>query len=195
MAILQTRGGMTEAKKSKRGGYRPGAGRKPKPIDAIGKNLTAEELRLRRDLEYCFKNGTALKAPNGLGDVAYAKWNEIMASYTQQGVNVLNILDVTQLTLYVQSYERYEKAHETWTEVLKQNLAVQDSTTDRLIKRCLQVMKDETATMARLAPDLCLTPSGRAKFGIGLVKAENDEKAEGKNAFEAFIKSIGEGNG
>lgn len=175
----------------KRGGWRPGAGRKPKPADALGKSMNSQQLAIRRDLEYFFKNGTALKAPEGLGDVAFNKWNEIMASYTQQGVNVLNILDVTQLTLYVQSYERYEKAHSTWTDLLKQNIAVTDQSTDRIIKRCLKVMQEETAIMARLAPDLLLTPTGRAKFGIGAVKAAEVEKDEGKAAFAAFVASIG----
>lgn len=175
----------------KRGGWRPGAGRKPKPADALGKSMNSQQLAIRRDLEYFFKNGTALKAPEGLGDVAFNKWNEIMASYTQQGVNVLNILDVTQLTLYVQSYERYAKAHSTWTDLLKQNIAVTDQSTDRIIKRCLKVMQEETAIMARLAPDLLLTPTGRAKFGIGAVKAAEVEKDEGKAAFAAFVASIG----
>lgn len=178
----------------KRGGWRPGAGRKPKPIDTVGKNMNAKELAIRRDLEYYFKNGTALKAPKNLGDVAFNKWNEIMASYTQQGVNVLNILDFTQLTLYVQSYERYEKAHSTWTNLLKQNIAVTDQVTDKLIKRCLKIMQDETAIMARLAPDLLLTPTGRAKFGIGAAKAAETERDEGKAAFAAFVASIGGGD-
>lgn len=174
----------TSVTKSKRGGRRPGAGRKPKPIDALGKYLTYEQLTLRRDLEHFFKNGKALKAPEGLSSIAYNKWNEIMASYVNQEIDVLNVLDVTQLTLYVQSYERYMEAYNTWKKLQF------DSSLD--LKRCFKIMQDETIIMARLAPDLCLTPTGRAKFGIGAIKAAEKEKEDSKAMFQAFLGSLGE---
>jgi hypothetical protein len=64
-----------EIPKGKHGGYRPGAGRKPKSLSA------AQKLSDKRDLDAFLNTGSTLKPPDYLGDVAKVKWNELIASY------------------------------------------------------------------------------------------------------------------
>lgn len=166
--------------------------KKIKPIEMHTSFVTEEEATIRRDLEAFFKNGKAVRAPNKLGKVARKKWNEIMAGYMALEIDVLNVLDITQLVLYCQSYERYYVAQKTWTEDLGQSFGTSSPTKNRQIKQCLSTMREETTTMTRLAPDLCLTPTGRARFGLNSYKAVKEERANEKDSFKSFIKSIGE---
>lgn len=174
-----------EIPKGKHGGYRPGAGRKPKSLSS------AQKLSDKRDLDAFLTTGNTLKSPDYLGEVAKAKWNELIASYQKMKIEV-NILDLTQLVLYIQSYERYQKAQETWMDMLKKSIAVSDEDTDKLIRRCLKIMQDETSIMAKLAPDLLLTPTGRSKF---LGKIAEKEKVENTDSLGAFFSQLGANNG
>lgn len=175
-----------EIPKGKHGGYRPGAGRKPKSLTQV------QKLSDKRDLDAFLTTGNTLKPPDYLGEVAKAKWNELIASYQKMKIEV-NVLDLTQLVLFCQSYERYEKAQEIWQDTLKKTIAVSDEDTDKLVRRCLKVMQDETSIMAKLAPDLLLTPTGRVKF----MNKNSQEKTEDNkvDSLGAFFSQIGGNNG
>jgi P27 family predicted phage terminase small subunit len=176
-------------KKDGRGGKRPGAGRKPKPVDAIGrKGLSKEELQIRQALESLFKSEKAIKAPDYLDDVAYAKWNEIMLAYSQLEINVLNILDVTQLVLYCQSWSKYKRAYDTWTSAMKSAVVTNSKEQNNQIKQVHKIMDDELANMARLAPDLLLTPTGRAKYGVNSFEASKKEGDDEVAALQKFFE-------
>ena len=180
-----------EKKKDNRGGRRPGAGRKRKPVDWIERHLYAEELQIRRDLEALFKNERALKAPDYLDDIAYAKWNEIMLAYSQLEINVLNILDTTQLVLYCQSWSRYMHAYNEWKDICKMHVAVLKDESQKAIKTLLKVMDDETSNMARLASDLLLTPVGRVKYGANGAESKKRDDEEAGDSFDRFLERRG----
>lgn len=175
-----------EIPKGKHGGYRPGAGRKPKSLTQV------QKLSDKRDLDAFLTTGSTLKPPDYLGEVAKAKWNELIASYQKMKIEV-NVLDLTQLVLFCQSYERYEKAQEIWQGPLQKSISVSDETTDKLIRRCTKMMQDETSIMAKLAPDLLLTPTGRVKF----MNKNSQEKTEDNrvDSLGAFFSQIGGNNG
>lgn len=182
---------MAEEKKiERRGGKRPGAGRKPKSIDCKLRSLSKEDLQIRRDLESLFKNGNALKAPEFLDDIAYAKWNEIMLSFSQLPINVLNILDTNQFVLYCQSWSRYKSAVEVWQKELGGKLGSYSKDENRYIKQVLKVINDEISNMKSLAPDLLLTPTGRVKYGAAGVDAKNRDKKDSEDAFDAFLERL-----
>lgn len=177
-----------EIPKGKHGGYRPGAGRKPKSLSAV------QKLSDKRDLDAFLNTGSTLKPPDYLGDVAKVKWNELIASYQKMKIEV-NILDLTQLVLYVQSYERYQKAQETWIDMLKKSIAVADEDTDKLIRRCVKIMQDETSIMTKLAPDLLLTPAGRAKFIAKNAIDKSGDNDSQTDSLGAFFSQLGAHNG
>ena len=77
-------------------------------------------------------------------------------------------------------------------DMLKKSIAVSDEDTDKLIRRCLKIMQDETSIMAKLAPDLLLTPTGRSKF---LGKIAEKEKVENTDSLGAFFSQLGANNG
>ena len=76
--------------------------------------------------------------------------------------------------------------------MLKKSIAVSDEDTDKLIRRCLKIMQDETSIMAKLAPDLLLTPTGRSKF---LGKIAEKKKEENTDSLGAFFSQLGTNNG
>lgn len=176
-----------EVKKGKRGGYRPGAGRKPKPVDTTKRNLSSDELKIRQTLESLFRNGQAVKAPDYLDDVAYAKWNEIMLAYSQLPINVLNILDTSQLALYCINWSRFKKAYDVWKVTMQGAIVTNSDMQNKQIKQVQKTMDDVTTIMCRIAPDLLLTPTGRVKYGAnGAASAKQDIEDE-EDALDRFI--------
>lgn len=184
-----------EIKKERRGGKRPGAGRKPKPVDTTKRSLSKEELRIRQDLEGLFRNGQALKAPDYLDDVAYAKWNELMLAYTQLPINILNILDTSQLVLYCINWSRFMKAYKVWNEVMKGSIITSSMEQNKQIKQVQKTMDDATTIMCRIAPDLLLTPTGRVKYGANGAESVKRDAADEEDALDRFIAlKTGRGN-
>ncbi len=199
------------------GGSRKGAGRKPKtppPSEYVpgpgegfyisakdttkgatptpGNNnhwFTEAQRKLREDVEAMFKMGKALKCPDSLDDDARDEWNRLMACYAAQESDILCTLDITMLRLFCESKGRYAKAYRTWTDLLQSKIIVDNERVQKMIDKCFKVMDKETMTMKALAPDLCLTISGRAKAGLLAAKADQEQESAAADQLMAFFGS------
>lgn len=200
------------------GGSRKGAGRKPKnppPSEYVpgpgegfyitaatgatggataipGSNnnmFTAAQQKLREGVEAMFKMGKVLKCPESLDEDAREEWNRLMACYAAQESDILCTLDITMLRLFCESKGRYAKAYKTWTELLQGKIIVDNERIQKMIDRCFKVMDKETMTMKMLAPDLCLTISGRAKAGLLAAKADQEQESAAADQLMSFFSS------
>lgn len=200
---------------SKWGGSRKGAGRKPKnpapseyvpgpgegfyisakdtssgrtPTPGCNSNsFSVAQQKIREGVEAMFKMGKVLKCPESLDDDAKEEWNRLMACYASQESDILCTLDITMLRLFCESKSRYVKAYETWKNLLQGKIIVDNERIQKMIDRCFKVMDKETATMKNLAPDLCLTISGRAKAGLLAAKADQEQESQAAEELMAFF--------
>lgn len=207
---------MTEGKeqgKKNWGGARKGSGRKPKNVmpkeyvpgpgegftitgrttvggakpGCTNNTFTEAQQKIREGVEAMFKMGKVLKCPADLSDEAKEEWNRLMACYAAQDSDILCTLDITMIRLFCESKGRYMNAYKTWKELLQGKIIVDNERVQKMIDRCFKVMDKETQTMKSLAPDLCLTISGRAKAGILAARAEQDQNNDAANELMAFF--------
>lgn len=168
------------------GGRRKNAGRKPSPQTLVRKK-NAEEKDIAKTVEAYFKTGKTLKCPDDLDDDARIEWNRLMVCYAEQNTNVVSTLDITMLRLFCESYSRYAKAWKAWTKTLKGNIIGEDKIQQKNIERCMKVMQDESKTMKYLAPDLCLTVSGRLKAGLMAVEGAKEKSEDVADQLMSFF--------
>lgn len=180
-----------ETIKKKWGGKRRNAGRKPSPGTLVRKK-NAEEKEIAKTVESYFKTGKTLKCPDDLDDDARIEWNRLMVCYAEQNENVVSTLDITILRLFCESYSRYAKCWRAWTVTLKGKAIGDDREEQRKIDKCMKVMQDETKTMKFIAPDLCLTISGRIKAGLFAIDASKDKEADLSNQLMSFFGGGGD---
>lgn len=200
-------------KGSRWGGARKGSGRKPKnamPKEYVpgpgegfvisgrtnsggakpgstNNMFTDAQQKIREGVEAMFKMGKVLKCPTDLSDDAKEEWNRLMACYAAQESDILCTLDITMIRLFCESKGRYMTAYRTWKELLQGKIIVDNERVQKMIDRCFKVMDKETQTMKSLAPDLCLTISGRAKAGLLAAKAEQEQDSDAVNELMAFF--------
>ncbi len=172
------------------GGKRKGAGRKPTP-SALVRKRNAEEKDIARTVEAYFKTGKTLKCPDDLDDDARIEWNRLMVCYAEQNTNVVSTLDITMLRLFCESYSRYAKAWRTWTNTLQGKAIGDDREEQWKIDKCTKLMQEETKNMKFIAPELCLTISGRIKAGLFAVDAVKEKDSDMADQLMSFFGSNG----
>lgn len=172
---------------TKWGGRRKNAGRKPGPKTQL-KHRTAKEKEVEDFVQRLFKTGNALTCPDDLDDDARNEWNKLMVCYAEQNVNLVTTLDVTMLRLFCESYSRYVKAWNAWNSTFGGRVIGDTYEEQKQIDKCMKLMQEETKNMKYIAPDLCLTISGRMKAGLLAVKGEEKKDNDMASQLASFFK-------
>lgn len=154
-------------------------GRKPVPAHLLtpeGHHKSEEEIKARREVEDSLKTKATLRCPSYLSSDAKSEWRRLMALYKTLKVNILCDLDVQLIVMYCEAVAIYKKAQETW--VTYQRLVTSNEKYQDTIDRCLSIMNKQSTIVRGISEQLCLTPVGRARMGMGAVKKEKENPLE-----------------
>lgn len=148
-------------------------GRKPMParlIDPAEHKKSKEQIDARQEIEAGLQTTSTLKCPGFLSPEAKKEWRRIMKLYKQMDNGILCDLDKMALVAYCEAVSMYNKAQETWAKYNQIVAANPDA--QRELDKARLVMKEQTKIMVSLSEQLCLTPVGRARMGMGVGKKE-----------------------
>jgi P27 family predicted phage terminase small subunit len=156
---------------------RYGTGRKAKPVMALDNSIskkTKAELGTR-DEQTPSGCEEELKPPKKLSKFALAEWKRIIGLYKQLNLKIMNDLDIAALSMYCEAYAIWRTAQDEWSKIGKvTEVSPRGKVTDPNVK----VMNEQTVVMTRLSEQLCLTPVGRARYGIEATKKPKEGAAE-----------------
>lgn len=142
-------------------------GRKPYAPGVSRKHVSKADKQYREDVAENLKTSAQLSCPRTLSAAAKAKWRSLMRLYRQMPSQILNDLDKDALSQYCEAYAVWAAAQHTWAVDLKgENVCTTNQATQAFIDKTIATMDRESAIMARLAEQLCLTPVGRARMGM-----------------------------
>lgn len=149
---------------NKHGGARPRSGPKPKP-KAYDHASNAEKEAREEGLKG-LKSGAKLSCPGYLTDPAKKEWRRIMRLYRQMESDILSDLDVTALVMYCEAVAMWQTAQKDWAKL--QATVSTNPTAQAVIDKTIRTMNKQTEVISRLSEQLCLTPVGRIRMGMGL---------------------------
>lgn len=148
-------------------------GRKPLPaklIDPADHKKSKEEIEARVAVESGLKTTSFLKCPRFLSPDAQKEWRRVMKLYKQMDSDILCDLDRMAMIAYCEAVSMYNKAQETWARYGQ--IVAANPEAQRVLDKCRAVMKEQTKIITSLSEQLCLTPVGRARMGMGSVRKE-----------------------
>jgi len=148
--------------------------------------------KIREGIEGRFKCGNYIRCPDDLDRDARDEWNALMASYSQMDGDFLSTLDTSMLRLFCESYSRYTRATRKWVTDFGCKVVGDDKDEQAILDRLFKLIDTEVTNRQKLAPDLGLTPAGRAKAGQMLAKALVKKDKDGVDNARDFLNSLGE---
>lgn len=152
--------------------------KKAMPISLVSSNSrkTKAEIAARTSAEPggC---SAVLAPPTNLSKAARAEWKRLIGLYRQLDTDVINDLDINLLAAYCESSAIFKAAQKKYKE---EDLVVYNKSGTPIENPYLTIMRKEAANMAKHSELLCLSPVGRARMGLAVVKKqdENDPMAE-----------------
>lgn len=147
---------------------------------------------IREGVEGMFKLGNYIRCPDDLDRDARNEWNFLMACYSAQEGEFLSTLDTSMLRLFCEAKSRYRRAYRKWTIDYKCEVIGENKDEQAILDRLIKVRDTEFTNMQKLAPDLALTPSGRAKAGMLLAKALTKKPDQSTENAMSFLESMGD---
>lgn len=148
--------------------------------------------RIRQGIEGRFKCGNYIRCPNDLDREARDEWNALMATYASMDGEFLSTLDTSMLRLFCESYSRYTIATRKWVKDFNCKVVGDDKDEQAILDRLFKLIDTEVTNRQKLAPELGLTPAGRAKAGQLLAKALVKKDKQGVDNARDFLNSLGE---
>ncbi len=149
-------------------------GKRPIPVLLEGnerRKRTKDEFAKRVHAEESLKTTARLSCPKTLSPLGQKEWRRVMKLYRKMDADILNDLDVAALTMYCEAWAIYRAAQDEWRKY--QKVASTNKTAQKLIDKIRTTMNEQTKVITALSEQLCLTPVGRARMGIGMAKHDN----------------------
>ena len=152
-------------------------GRKAKPVEMFdnkkGKKSN-EYIEIRKKTEARLRTENNLICPKELSDVAQKEWRRVMRLYRKMDAKIMNDLDISVLSMYCEAVAMWKSAQAIWKRF--SSLYSEDEEEQKSINKARNVMNEQVKVVLQLAEQLCLSPVGRAKFGIGIANKSKEEE-------------------
>lgn len=156
-------------------------GRKANPVSALSektRHKDKEMMETRKKVENRLKTDNNLSCPKELSPVAQKEWRRVMRLYRKMDAKILNDLDVSALSMYCEAVAMWKKAQAQWKACGK--VFSEDKYEQSVINKVRTIMNEQVKVVISLAEQLCLSPVGRARFGIGIAnKSKEEQELEG----------------
>lgn len=116
-----------------------------------------------------------LACPKTLSPLARKEWKRVMRLYKTMEASILCDLDITSLSMYCEAYATWQTAQNIWIELSAKEKLTQRE--EAKLMRNIKLMNTQTQIVTRLAEQLCLTPVGRIRMGMGIAKQASEKDA------------------
>ena len=135
-------------------------------------------MEARENVEKRLRTENNLTCPRTLSPEAQKEWRRGMRLYRKMDAKILNDLDIPALSMYCEAVAQWKEAQSQWAKLGK--LISADPKTQKVLDKIRTIMNDQTKVITSLAEQLCLSPVGRARFGIGIAnKSKEEQELEG----------------
>ena len=135
-------------------------------------------MEARENVEKRLRTENNLTCPRTLSPEAQKEWRRVMRLYRKMDAKILNDLDIPALSMYCEAVAQWKEAQSQWAKLGK--LISSDPKTQKVLDKIRTIMNDQTKVITSLAEQLCLSPVGRARFGIGIAnKSKEEQELEG----------------
>ena len=156
-------------------------GRKANPVSSLSertRNKDKDMMEARENVEKRLRTENNLTCPRTLSPEAQKEWRRVMRLYRKMDAKILNDLDIPALSMYCEAVAQWKEAQSQWAKLGK--LISSDPKTQKVLDKIRTIMNDQTKVITSLAEQLCLSPVGRARFGIGIAnKTKEEQELEG----------------
>ena len=156
-------------------------GRKAKPAEMYDMKKAKKSnafLEARKNTENRLKTDNNLSCPKELSSVAQKEWRRVMRLYRKMDAKIMNDLDISALSMYCEAVAMWKEAQAQWKACGK--VFSEDKDEQRTLNKVRSIMNEQVKVVISLAEQLCLSPVGRARFGIGIAnKSKEEQELEG----------------